>query len=410
MMEAEVTIIGAGPAGMTAALFLAKKNIPVILIEKNTFPRNKTCGDCLGGYAISVLKQIDSDLFERFIHFDKKMVGEGVHFFGPNRQKISAEAANEIDHKIKEVAICKRIDYDNFLMKEVRKYNQIRVIEGVCISDLKNIKGKIKLYNNSGEVILHSRMVILATGSTQNLVYKLTNKRTSKRHMAAGVRTYYEGIKMIDPPGYIELHFLKELAPGYLWIFPLPDNLVNVGIGLRSDVIARKKINISELFYQCIRNNEYLNERFNNANQISILQGFPLALGGSNKNISGDNFLLAGDAANLIEPLFGEGIGHAMYSGKFAAEQVSKCIYANNFSSNFNKQYDHAVYQKLGTALRFSKLMHQIAFYPKLINYLFNKISKNAELELQLAHLINGNIPKSPLNGLTFIMKLLVGY
>jgi geranylgeranyl reductase family protein len=410
MREAEVTIIGAGPAGMTAALFLAKNNIPVTLIDKESFPRDKVCGDCLGGYALSVLRQIDVQLFDRFFHYDKKLIGGGVHFFGPDQQKISTEAMNEIDHKMKEVALCRRINFDNFLMEEIRKYNQINVIEGVAVSNLKKDSGGISLYNQLNELLLNTRLVILATGSSQNLVYKLTKVRTPKKHTAAGIRAYFEGITLIEPPGYIELHFLKELIPGYLWIFPLPGNLANVGIGLRSDVIARKNININTLFFECIQNNEYLNERFLNANQISDLQGFPLALSISKKSISGDHFLLSGDAANLIEPLFGEGIGHAMYSGKFAAEQAIKCIEANNFSNTFNNQYDKAVYQKLGSTLRFSKLMHRIAFYPKIINFLFNRISKNAELKLMLTHVINGKIAKSPWNGFIILRKLLIGY
>jgi geranylgeranyl reductase family protein len=409
MKEAEVTIIGAGPAGMTSALFLAKRNIPVTLIDKAVFPRDKVCGDCLGGYAVSVLSQISPQIFDRFIQYNKKIVGEGVHFFGPNQQKISSEAVNTIGNKIKEVAMCKRIDFDNFLIEEIKKQDQIHLKEGLLISDLHIYDDRVELFDSSGALISKPRLIILATGSNQYLAHKLTKKRTPPKRMAAGIRAYYKGINMISPPGYIEIHFLRELAPGYLWIFPLPENMANVGIGLRSDVIARKNINIEKLFYQCIENNEYLRERFIDAYQVSACKGFPLALGGSKKKISGKNFLLAGDAANLIEPLFGEGIGHAMYSGKFAAEHVMKCIDANDYSHSFNKQYDKAVYQKLSPTLKFSKWMHHIAFYPKMMNLLFDKISKNKELELQLTDIINGNISKSPGNGIRFVKNLLTG-
>jgi len=410
MRESGVTIIGAGPAGMTAALFLVKNKIPVTLIEKGSFPRDKVCGDCLGGFAISVLRQIDEGLFERFSRFEKKMTGSGVHFYGPNQQKISSEALNTVGDKMKEVAICKRIDFDNFLMDEIKNHNQIRLIENSNIANLKNIEGTVKLYNKSGELVSRSQLIIMATGSNQSLIYKITQKRTAKKRMAAGIRAYFEGIEGFDPPGFIELHFLKELAPGYLWIFPLPNNQANVGIGLRSDIVSRKRINMEQLFHQCIKKNPYLKERFFQANQLTECKGFPLALGGTSQTISGDRYLLAGDAANLIEPLFGEGIGHAMYSGKFAAEQAIECIKANNYSARFNKQYDHVVYQKLGSTLRFSKLMHQIAFYPKMMNFIFKRVGKNEELKSMLTQLINGNIPKNPRNGLKFIRKLLIDY
>lgn len=407
-MEApDITIVGAGPAGMTAALFLAQQEVPVTLIDKEKFPRDKICGDCLGGYTLSVLKQIGEDVLDRFVHFKRKVEGYGVHFFGPDQQRISSEAVNDIDQKLKEVAFCKRVDFDNFLMEEIKKHEAVKVIEGSRVSSMKHIQHRIELYNSTGELMSNCKLLILATGSNQSLVHLLTRTRTPKKNMAAGVRAYFSGIRHVDPPGYLELHFLKELAPGYLWIFPLPDNEFNVGIGMRSDIISRKRLDLKDMFYDCIRNHDYLSTRFKDAEQISDLKGFPLALGGSRKRISGESYLLAGDAANLIEPLFGEGIGHAMYSGKFAAEHAMQCLRNDTFTSTFNKKYDQAVYKKLGSTLRFSKLMHQAAFYPGLINVIFNKVSNNPRLELQLAGIINGNIPKSRANGLKFFRNLI---
>ena len=406
MREAEVTLIGAGPAGMTAALFLAKNNIPVILIDKNTFPRDKICGDCLGGFAISVLKQIDSGLFERFIHFDKKLVGSGVHFFGAEHQKVSIEAVNRVDQKIREVALCKRIDFDNFLMEEVKKHKQIEIFQDTDISDITKHSKGLALYSN-GNVILKTKLAIIASGSHQSLGYKLQGKRTSKKNIAAGIRTYFEGISDLDKEGYIELHFLKELSPGYLWIFPLPGNMANVGLGLRSDVLAKKKMNLKKILMHLINNDTYFKNRFQNARQISSIEGFPLALGGKKRNISGDRYVLTGDAANLIEPFLGEGIGHAMYSGKFAADHAIQCLDKNDFSAKFNKHYDHMVYNKLGTTLRFSALMQKIALYPWLMSFLFNRVTNNKKLQYLLFSIINGQIPKTRWKGFKLLYKLI---
>jgi len=409
MRESDVTIIGAGPAGMTAAFFLAKNKIPVTLLEKRSFPRNKICGDCIGGFGLSVLKQMDAGLFDRFVSSEKKLIGSGVHFFGPEHQKVSIKAVNKIGDKMTEVALCRRLDFDNFLYEEIKKHKYIEIIQNKNVTDLHKDSGGINIIC-SDETFSKAKLVILATGSQHALVHKLNGIRKSKKQMAAGIRTYFENINGLNPEGYIELHFLKELAPGYLWIFPLPGNQANVGIGLRSDIIAKKRIHLEKLFHQCLQNNRYLKERLISANQLTECQGFPLALGGSTQDLSGDNYLLTGDAANLIEPLFGEGIGHAMYSGKFAAEQAIECINSNNFSAMFIKKYDHSIYQKLGSTLRFSKMMHQIAFYPKMMNFIFNRVSKDEHLRLMLSQLINGNMPKSPKNGIKFLGKLLLGY
>jgi geranylgeranyl reductase family protein len=409
MTETDVTIIGAGPAGMSAALFLAKKNISVTLIEKDTFPRDKICGDCLGGYAVSVIKQIDENLFDRFVHFDKKLEGSGVHFFGPDQQKISVKAVTIVEEKIREVVLCKRVDFDNFLMEEIKRYKHINIIQNTCVTNIsKNSEGL--LIQSKNQSLLKAKLVIVATGSIQTLVHSLNGKRNPRKHTIAGIRTYYEGIEGLNNEGFIELHFLKELAPGYLWIFPLPGNQANVGLGLRSDIIARKKINLRKILFDCINNHPYFHKRFQSARQISPIQGFPLASWGARRKISGNHYLLTGDAANLIEPLFGEGIGHAMYSGKFAADHAIQCIEKGNFSAAFNTQYDRMVYDKLGTTLRFSAMMQKIACYPGLISFLFNRVNKNTELQQMFFSIINGNTSKTRWKGLELIFRMILNF
>ncbi len=409
MTESSVTIIGAGPAGMTAAFFLAKNKIPVTILEKRSFPRDKICGDCIGGFGLSVLKQMDAGLFDRFVSSEKKLIGTGVHFFGPEHQKVTIRAANKIGDKMTEVALCRRLDFDNFLYEEIKKHKYIDIIQNKNVTDLIKDSGGINIIS-SDETFLKTKLVILATGAQHALVHKLNGIRQPKKYMAAGIRTYFENINGLNPEGYIELHFLKELAPGYLWIFPLTRNHANVGLGLRSDIVSKRKIDLRQMLKNYINDHPYFRERFKNAHQLSDVSGFPLALGGKNRSISGDHYLLTGDAANLIEPLFGEGIGHAMYSGKFAAEHVMKCLKTNNYSARHNRQYDHAVYQKLGSTLYFSKMMHTIASYPKMIRFIINRVRNDEELKSMFTQLINGNISKTPGNGLRFISKLLVGY
>jgi len=409
MTESSVTIIGAGPAGMTAAFFLAKNKIPVTILEKRSFPRDKICGDCIGGFGLSVLKQMDAGLFGRFVSSEKKLIGTGVHFFGPEHQKVTIRAANKIGDKMTEVALCRRLDFDNFLYEEIKKHEYIDIIQNENVTDLIKDSGGINIIC-SDQTFSKTKLVILATGSQHALVHKLNGIRQPKKQMAAGIRTYFENINGLNPEGYIELHFLKELAPGYLWIFPLTRNQANVGLGLRSDIVSKRKIDLRQMLKNYINDDPYFRERFKNAHQLSDISGFPLALGVKNRSISGDHYLLSGDAANLIEPLFGEGIGHAMYSGKFAAEHAIKCINGNNYSAIYNRQYDQAVYQKLGSTLSFSKMMHTLASYPGIIRFIINRVRKDEDLEYMFTQLINGNITKIPANGLRFIIKLLTGY
>lgn len=410
MIKQDIIILGAGPAGIASALFLAKKGIPSTIIEKEEFPRDKVCGDCLGGYAISILHQIDKDLFGRFINYEQKLVGQGVHFFGPDKQKVSIEAINTVGTNMKEVALCKRIDFDDFLYKEAERHKAIQIVQNTFISKLHFQNEQVHLYDKKGSEIGISKMIIIASGSNHNLVNQVRETKLSRKNFASGVRAYYDGIEGLDRKGFIELHFLKKIAPGYLWIFPLNNNQANVGLGIRSDIIAKEKINLRQLLDSCIEDNEYLRDRFKNARQLNSVKGFPLALGGKRYPISGDRYLLAGDAANLIEPLFGEGIGHAMYSGKFAAEHACNCLQKNDFSAQKNKDYDRLVYEKLGSTLRFSSMMQKIAFYPKIMGLLFDRITTNKQLQRLMFGIINGKIPKTRVKGLEVLLRFIFNF
>ena len=165
-------------------------------------------------------------------------------------------------------------------------------------------------------------MIIGADGAHSVVAKYLGTTTIERKHHSAGLRVYYENITSFHPDRYIELYFFNEILPGYLWIFPLPDNKANVGIGMLSDTITKKKINLRETLEKLMRTHPALKERFQYARPLETVKGFGLPLGSKQRKISGDRILLAGDAASLIDPFSGEGIGNAIRSGRVAAEHV----------------------------------------------------------------------------------------
>ena len=131
--------------------------------------------------------------------------------------------------------------------------------------------------------------------------------------------------------------------PSYLWVFPLPGNIANVGFGMLSSEIARRKINLETAFHEFIAQDRLLKRKFSKALQIDVLEGFGLPPGSGISTLSGPNFMLVGDAASLIDPISGDGIGNAMLSGKLAAAQTIRCFNENNFSGTFMSGYDAAL-------------------------------------------------------------------
>ena len=166
--------------------------------------------------------------------------------------------------------------------------------------------------------------------------------------------------------------------------------MANVGVGALSANISKRKLNLRKIFQDIINNVTYLKDRFKNAEQIGMIEGFGLPLGSRKVTISGNNFMLCGDAASLIDPLSGEGIGQAMVSGRYAGWQAKKCFEQNNFSSAFMKQYDKQVYDKFWIRHRKNYAIQQIIGNREwLLNGVINLASKKRLIKALLIKGLN---------------------
>ena len=228
------------------------------------------------------------------------------------------------------------------------------------------------------------------------------------KHNAAAVRAYYENVGGNHADNFIELHFLKDYLPGYFWIFPLPNGGANVGFGMLSSTISERKINLKKALLDIIENRPGIKERFANAKLDGDIVGFPLPLGSKRRQLSGDNYMLIGDAACLVDPLTGEGIGNAVYSGYIAADQAEKCLKANDFSAEFMKDHDVRVWRVMGTELNLSYRLQRLGNYPGIFNFVLWMASRNVQIsDLVYSMFNNIDVRKKVLNPI-FWFKMLV--
>ena len=106
-----------------------------------------------------------------------------------------------------------------------------------------------------------------------------------------------------------------------------------------------------------------------------------MPLGSKKRYISGNRFLLTGDAAALIDPFSGEGIANAIRSGRVAAEHCVECIKANNFSAAFNKKYDAEIYRRMWKEFKISRTLQNVVRYPTLFNFVIKKARQSKYLQ-----------------------------
>ncbi|WP_187264655.1 geranylgeranyl reductase family protein [Pontibacter beigongshangensis] len=409
MQEVDVCIVGAGPGGATTALHLAQKGIRSVLVDKAVFPRDKICGDALSGKVVNELKRISPELPELLRQEQSQLPSWGIHFISPGGHQLSVPFKLNYNTAAHTPAghIIKRLDFDNFLLNEVKKRPEITLLEGVDINSIQEQEGRHVLTDKTGKVQLSARLLIAANGAHSAFARHTAGIQQEPAHYCAGLRAYYKGVAGLDKDNFIELHFLKDFLPGYFWIFPLPNGCANVGVGMLSNEVSRRKINLKKEMLRMIETHPTLKERFARAELIGDIKGYGLPLGSKKRVISGKGYMLVGDAASLIDPFTGEGISNAMISGRWAAEQAARCLEQNNFSASFMQGYDKAVYNRLWKELKLSRQMQKLLHYPWLFDQVAAKASKNATLAETISCMFNDLDLRERLRQPSFYLKLL---
>lgn len=402
-----VCIIGAGPAGAAAALQLHQYGISCIVVDKAIFPRDKVCGDGLSGKVLTLLDRIDPAITERLLAMQAKLDSWGVTFVASNR------ASLDIPYRVKSNGlapglVCKRIDFDNFLADEMKRCSNIELIEGQPVDQYVLQEDGYLLRDSKSDFQLKAQLVIVANGAHSGFAKDVAGFHMDPKHHCAGLRAYYKNVTGLHENGYIELHFLRSLLPGYFWIFPLPNGEANVGIGMLSEIARKKKLHLKKLLQETIETDPVLKERFKNAVLCDSIDGYGLPLGSKKRPLSGERYMLTGDAGHLIDPFSGEGIGNALYSGRYAAEQAQNAIAANNFSATQLKAYDEMIYHKLGPELKLSTRLQQLVRSPWLFNFLLKLGMGNKQLREMMACMFYELDLRKKLTRPSFYIKLLL--
>ncbi len=408
MIQTDVCIIGAGPGGSVTALFLAKKGISCVLVDKTKFPRDKICGDALSGKSVEILRKLDEEIIDELNLSPIQTGSWGVKFVAPNLKHIRIPFKKDFNKQQRPPGfIAKRIDFDNFLIEKVKQNSSIQLLEETEIKNFIPENDGWILSDESGEKTIHTKLVIAADGAHSAFAKQIGKIQVEQSHYCAGIRAYYKGVTEMDKDNFIELHFIKEFLPGYFWIFPLPNGMANVGVGMRSDFVSRKKVNLKKQMLEMIEHYPSLKKRFQHAKLEGEIKGFGLPLGSKKRKISGERFMLIGDAASLIDPFTGEGIGNAMMSGMIAAEVAEKSLNENGFSAASMSVYDEKVYKRLWSELRLSKQMQELVKYPWLFNMVVNKANKSKLLQETITCMFEDMDMREQLSKPSFYFKLL---
>ena len=339
-LDFDVIISGAGPAGCSTAISLADTGLKVAIIDKASFPREKICGDGITIDSLNQLNKLSPRLSKTIESFENKFKVNGCVFTSPKGYLYHVKGANH-----KWPYIIQRSLFDHELLKECGHYNNIQVMEGTKVTACSISDDQVEITTSNGKFT--SKMLVGADG-VNSLIAKMVNpNKVADTLYGVSVRAYYSNMKDMGHKDAMEIHYLKELIPGYLWIFPGHNNINNVGICVDEKMIKKKGLKLGELFKQILINNPLFKDKFADAVQEGDIKAYRLPLFNRYKKIYGNRVLLVGDAANMVNTMSGEGVSTALRTGRFAAEHILNCFAKNNFSKEFNKNYYKKVKRKM---------------------------------------------------------------
>jgi len=332
--DADVIVVGAGPAGSSAAFHCASAGLDVLLLEKASFPRDKICGDGLTPRAVAELVRMGVPIREQ----DGWIRNQGLRVLGGGHRlelpwpELSsypsyglAKARTSFDHTLASHARsagAKLLERTN-VTGPVRDERTGRVV-GVTARPVDDDGRRA-----GDEVTYRAPVVIAADGVSARLATGMGLQKRDDRPMGVAVRTYFRSPRHDDP--WMESHLelwdgepgRSNLMPGYGWIFSLGDGTVNVGLGSVSSTAAATKVDYKSLFAAWMRNAPAEWE-FTEDNQLGPVRGAALPMGFNRGPLYGNGLMLAGDSAGMVSPFNGEGIAYGLQAGRVAADAISQ--------------------------------------------------------------------------------------
>ena len=400
----DLIIVGAGPAGTTAALYAERNNLNCIVVDKAIFPRDKICGDALSGKSVRIFDELN--LTKEIEKLEGSEINR-ITFGGPNHKHFDVHLkGNKKNNYITKGFVIPRKVFDYFLFKKAKEVTEI--LEGFKVKDLIYKNGKpagIKGVNRKGdEQIIEAPIILGCDGAHSIISRKLDAYKKDMEHTAVAIRCYYEGVEGLS--NQIELHYISEVKPGYFWLFPAGGNKANIGIGLSKNDAKKEDRTLTNIM-EDVTQSQYFKDRFSNAKPLEKPKGWNLPMGSIHRKNYGDGYMLLGDAAGLVDPFTGEGIGNAMVAAKYAISTAKKAKDKGDYSKNVLSEYDQLLWGEIGKELSTSTKLQSLSRSSFLLNFVINRASRNQEVQDIISGMLSKEIPKDELSSPLFYFKIL---
>lgn len=407
--DCEVLIAGGGPAGSSLAFYLARKGIKVIVLEAQTFPRDKICGDAVSAVALAELNKMGITNLEEFTRSNE--INDVALFI--EQQKVTVDLSRA-EHLPFQGRVIPRLQLDNWIYEAAKKAGAVFLEDTRLINYSINdnyVSAEIK----QGEHIkkIKAKLIAGADGSNSTVARILNGNKPSEAYQLLGLRAYYEGVN--GPIDRCDIFFTGDNFPGLFWLFPTGPDTANVGSAMIASTLPPNQTHVKTLLANQIKNNKNFSDRIGNGKIKGKVYGWPLTFQNPKDKIISNRLLLIGDAAGLINPLSGDGIQYALLSASWAADCLYECVARNDFSIVALNSYKKKLDKEMAYDMALSNLLIQVTrnrtFTPiwmEILLILFERAKTDKQYAGIIGGIFDGTLPSYKALNPNFILKSLL--
>ena len=363
--EYDVAIIGGGPAGSTAATLLAKAGRRVILFEREKFPRFHI-GESLLPFSMATFTRLgvhDKLLAAGFI---EKFGGEMADAGGEKAVKFyfcdGFQARTDRSYQVT------RSEFDKLLLDHSREQG-VDVCEETSVETVEFDDESVQLRVSGRDCegrFLRAKYLIDSSGRNSFLGNKFNLKKNYTHLKKISLFAHYEGVQW-EPGRDGTLTRMVRVIDSWWWIIPLNNNRTSVGIVLDAAKFKSSKLSPEEFFERAVAEQTVVADRIGSGRRVSevyVAADFSYRM----SSLAGGRWLLAGDAAGFIDPVFSSGVFLAVFAGERAADVLDEVIDRPKRRRRLFARYERMVNRAMDVYLRFVDAWYTKEFIEVFLN------------------------------------------
>jgi FADH2 O2-dependent halogenase len=402
----DVAIIGGGPAGATMGAYLAKAGVKCVVFERELFPRPHV-GESLVPSSTRVFNDLDFLPTMEEAGFPHKYgavwtaatsKSYGVHDWEGLEAVVSADHAAIRFEERKQPGVepnytyhVDRGKFDMLLLQHAQKLGAT-VYEGIKVKGIDFDRGPrpaVRFEMGGKEMEVRVKMVVDASGRNTLLGNQLKMKMKDPVFDQYAFHTWFDGYKR-DAVGrsdqlgdYIFVHFLP-ISNSWVWQIPITDTITSIGVVTQKKNFPKERESREAFFWECVASRPELHDALRKAKQVRPFKeegDYSYAM----KQIAGDRFVMIGDAARFVDPIFSTGVSIALNSARFASKDILAALAADDYGRERFATYEETI--RRGT----KNWYDFISVYYRL-NILFTFFINDKRYRLDTLKLLQGDV------------------